>query len=123
MQLAEASEFDIERLESYLLSYFPEELVTRFESAIKQHPLALDIAQAMFTNLVLGDAGCTFVTEMMTQTGHSCRAIIDSYLRAATLLNSSNLKSAIQSVEFDLESTIEYLIRLQVEQALERSTG
>ena len=48
-RLADASEFDIERLEHYLLSYFPEELVSRFEDAIKQHPLALDIAQAMFT--------------------------------------------------------------------------
>lgn len=122
-RLAEASEFNVERLEQYLLSYFPDELVERFEDAIKQHPLALDIAQAVFTNLVLGDAGCTFITEMMTQTGHSCRSIIDSYLRAAELLNSTGLKQSIPDVEFELESTIEYLIRLQIEQALERSTG
>lgn len=122
-RLAEASEFNVERLEQYLLDYFPADLVSQFENAIREHPLALDIAQAMFTNLVLGDAGCTFTTEMVTQTGHSCRTIIDSYLRATKLLASHALKAAIDSVEFELDSTIEYLIRLQVEHALERTTG
>jgi glutamate dehydrogenase len=121
--LATSPEFSIERLSKYLLAYFPDALVTEFKDDILNHPLGLDIAHAMFTNAVLGDAGCSWLTEMVTQTGEEPANILTAYIEASNLLSTIALKKAITDVEATLESTIEYLIRLQIEQALERATG
>ena len=121
--LAEGSQFDLERLESYLIDYFPESVIKKHRKDVLNHPLGLNIARTMLTNRVIGDAGATLLSEIFVQTGRQPGEIISAYLQASELLSTTELKAQINDIEQDLKSETEYSARLIIENAVEGVTN
>ena len=121
--LAEGSQFDLERLESYLIDYFPESVIKKHRKDVLNHPLGLNIARTMLTNRVIGDAGATWLSEIFDQTGRQPGEIISAYLQASELLSTTELKAQINGIEQDLKSETEYSARLIIENAVEGVTN
>ena len=119
----ESAHFDLTRLESYLLSYFPASIVERFEADIRSHPLALSIARTMLSNQLVGDAGSTWLSELVVRTGRKSADIIAAYLDATTLLCAPEIKRTLSEVEAQLDSKTEYTVRLALEAAIEGVTN
>ena len=121
-ELVEIGSFDLQRLQGYLLAYFPQRVVERFERDILEHPLAINMARTMLTNELVGDTGSTWLAELTQRTGRSTEDILDAYLTATKLTGASALKRELTATEAKIDNEVEYRLRLLVEDAVEEVT-
>lgn len=118
--LAAGNRFRGERVDEHLLRYFEPELIEKFRDDVLNHPLRDDIAQMMIVNQIVGDGGASIVSELIMQSGATTEDVAEAYLEASRLLNATQLKKELDRLESELVVTIEYRIRLSLDQAIER---
>jgi glutamate dehydrogenase len=118
-ELAQMNEFDQEKLSEHLSSYFPKYIVERFYDATRAHPLGRHIAQAVFTNTLIADAGCTLLSEAKVLLGSPTIDFLNAYTQAISLLDAPELKGRVAQIESELSATQEYSIRLLIEDSVE----
>jgi glutamate dehydrogenase len=113
------AQFPLESLTQYLFRYFPPSLTERFSDDIRNHPLAINMARTVLVNSIIGDAGASWLSETAIMTGRSTAEILMAYFGASALLDARHLKLQIDQLEPHIDATMEYKLRLRVEDALE----
>ncbi len=78
-------------------NYFPSPLVSRFGDAVKQHPLANDIAINQLANDLINRVGFTFFFRQAESTGASVADVIKAYIVVCQVLDIKTLWQQIES--------------------------
>ncbi len=86
-------------LQTYLLSYFPLALRTRFQAELLAHPLANNIVATQVANTLVDIMGITFVHRMCTNYSAQPSAVLKCALAAEMLLDARQVRSKL--VSFD----------------------
>lgn len=120
VELAKDAALTRDELTDDLLAYFPELLHKKHLADIHEHPLGADIGRTILTNIVLGDAGSAWLSEITLRTGRTTADIIRAHLAAAKLLNAHAMKAQIRDIENIVAVDVEYRLRLAIEDALEK---
>jgi glutamate dehydrogenase len=121
---------DQESAQVFLNQYFPEKLLKRHKSQIKNHPLKREIIATMITNRVVDQAGCAFLNTLVRQAGATLIQGVTAYLVFDEVLNGAAVREQISAVDNKmpaerqyellngLENTLAGLCRQVVEQGL-----
>lgn len=89
---------DEPHFQSYLFSYFPKALQTRYPESIRTHPLRREIIATQFTNAVVDLLGISFVHRILQETASSPAQTVRAGLLALGLLKGQSLvKRILQS--------------------------
>ncbi len=75
--------------ESLLTSYFPSEIVKRYESLILAHPLRRQLVSTIVANEMLNSQGVTFVSRLEAETGAGAAEIVRAYRTARGVVGAS----------------------------------
>ena len=75
----------------------------------------------MLTNTIVNDTGASWISDMLLQTGGNTVDILRSHLYASKIIEMNHVKEKLFEIEANLDPTIEYLIRMQIEHALNRT--
>ncbi len=86
-------------LHTYLLSYFPQVLRTRFQAELIAHPLATNIVATQVANTLVNLMGITFVHRMCTNYSAQPSAVLKCALAAEMLLNARQTRQALQGYD------------------------
>ena len=70
---------DDEYLVNDLVAYFPEEIATRFEDLLVDHPLRRELIATVVSNDVVNSVGATFVSRMAARSGNTISEIVKAY--------------------------------------------
>ncbi len=70
---------DDEYLVNDLSSYFPEEIASRYEDLLLDHPLRRELIATMVANDLVNSVGATFVSRMAARSGNSVAEIVKGY--------------------------------------------
>jgi glutamate dehydrogenase len=101
-----------------LLDYFPEALRERFRKDLPLHPLAREIAATVITNLVVNQAGSTFVNRLARRTGAAPVKIVESYLFFDRILGGYELRRQVFDLDNQMSSDSQQELLLRLEEAL-----
>ncbi len=119
-ELAKEGRLLLDVLSNELAAYFPPVIVEKLSSAVREHPLGINIARTILVNGVVGDAGASWLAETTLRTGQSASDILVSYAKATKLLNAVALKRQVTAAEVKLSTDVEYRMRLAIEDAIEK---
>ena len=87
--------------------YFPSQLVSRFGEAVKQHPLANDIAINQLANDLVNRVGFTFFFRQAESTGASVTDVVKAYIVVCQVLGIKSLWQQIESHSPRLPADVE----------------
>ena len=103
--------------ERYLHAYFPPALSNTFKSHFVNHPLANQIKATMISNLIVNQAGCSFLSRQ--ESGRSnILGFVNSYLTFDQVLKANELRLAIAELDNQVAADIQYQLLLHLEQTL-----
>ena len=71
------------------MSYFPREIVDRFEPLIMTHPLRRQLVSTIVANEMLNSQGVTFVSRLEAETGAAAAEIVRAYRAARGVVGAS----------------------------------
>lgn len=103
-------------------NYFPSSLHKRYAKTIEKHDLRREIALTRLSNRIVDHAGCTFFTEMATDTGASARQTFKAYSLLTRAADLWVFKDAIWNLGWSVEIEVIYEALLRVESALRLGT-
>ncbi len=103
----------------YLVNYFPQLLQDRFADHLVKHPLASEIAATVLTNVMINQAGCTFIHRLTAETGASTVEIVSAYLTFDLLLDGGALRRQIAALDNRLPPVEQYGLLHRLESCLE----
>ena len=99
---------DEPHFQHYLIAYFPEVLQTRFQDAIRTHPLRREIIATQFTNTVVDILGITFVHRSIRDTAATAVEVIRAALIALEILDVHDFLERIFELDQHLSSAAQY---------------
>ncbi|MGI8517006.1 MAG: hypothetical protein ACR2ME_01490, partial [Acidimicrobiia bacterium] len=70
---------DDEYLVNDLSAYFPEEIASRYEGLLLEHPLRRELIATMVSNDLVNSVGATFVSRMAARSGNPVAEIVKAY--------------------------------------------
>jgi len=121
-ELLEDPAVEMEGLMPAVHNYFPDSLRKRFSNVIEGHDLRLEIALTRLTNRIVDHAGCTFFTEMASDTGASPRQTFKAYSLLSRSADLWHFKGALWELGWSLDIELIYESLLRVEAALRFGT-
>jgi len=107
-------------VESYLLAYFPADVVARYPAAVRAHRLRREIIAAEVANALVDHMGVTFVSRIVHDTGAAVVGVLRAWAVGWRLGGGDALAAAIaaSAAAVDVESAC----RLALEASAERVT-
>lgn len=106
--------------EHYLYKYFPKSLYPFFESYVLAHPLKDHIIATVAANIIIDNAGVTFLADFEEIGKERFLIKIKSYLLLYTLLSISKVKREFYAKELELKKEL-YPKLLEIEHSIEFS--
>lgn len=106
--------------EHYLYKYFPKSLYPIFESYVLAHPLRDHIIATVAANIIIDNAGVTFLADFEEIGKERFLVKIKSYLLLYTLLSISKVKKEFYEKELELKKDL-YPKLLEIERSIEFS--
>ncbi len=107
-------------LEHYLYKYFPKVLYPSLEKEVLSHPLRDQIIATMIANLVIDNAGATFLADFEALGEEKFLLKVRSYLMLNVLLSVSKVKKEFYDKELELTTKL-YPKLLEIERSLDFS--
>lgn len=101
----------------YLKAYFPAVLAARFEAHLHDHPLAHQIKATVISNLIINQAGCSFLGQDDGENGRILE-FVNAYLSFDQVLRAHEIRQAIHALDNRIEADTQYRLLLQLEQTL-----
>lgn len=108
--------------DTYLLTEFPKPLLDKYLPQIKQHSLRREIVATQLCKSMTDRMGINFVERLQRETGASIAFIIRSYVIAESIFNLEDLWSQITSLDFKVDTQIQYRMMLQIYYLIRRAT-
>jgi glutamate dehydrogenase len=109
---------DLEPAQLFLKSYFPGKIQKRYSVQIKNHPLRREIIATMITNMVVDQAGCTFLNTLVRQAGATIIQGVTAYLVFDEVLDGTAIRRQVASADNKMTSARQYELLLSLEKAL-----
>ncbi|WP_424360292.1 NAD-glutamate dehydrogenase domain-containing protein [Methylocystis parvus] len=102
-------------IDSFLLSYFPASIRTRYNDRIKTHPLAREISATVICNLIVDQAGAGFLLFGDPTVPEALFDAARAYLFFNEVLEGDRWRKAVRSSDGRIGSAtqIEYLLQLE----------
>ena len=104
-------------LEHYLYKYFPKALYPSLEKEVLSHPLRPQIIATMVANLIIDNAGVTFLADFEALGKEKFLLKVRSYLMLSVLLSISKVKKEFYDKELELGTRL-YPKLLEIERSL-----
>ncbi len=103
----------------YLLSYFPQKIVTEFRNFILKHQLRREIVSTCIANDVVNRMGCIFINNLVEKTGIKVYEAVNLYIIVNHLYDLSSLWRKID----ELDEKIDVNSYLQVVRSVQKFIG
>ncbi|UTC24935.1 NAD-glutamate dehydrogenase [Candidatus Comchoanobacter bicostacola] len=115
--LIEKIEFEDSQItKDILVSYFPGYIQSKYEGFIYKHPLQNQIFKTQLVNLLVGEMGLLFVSQMIDECGCLPKDVVIAYLVARRILNVSGLFDEVYQLK-----KIGYKVKLEISSSIKRS--
>ena len=95
-------------LSKILDSAFPESLQKNYAQAMAKHSLRREIIATQLSNMVVNEAGISFVWNLQNETGSSVAEIIRAFVVADRIFGASELRILIESFDFKIPLAAQY---------------
>ncbi len=92
--------------ESLLTSYFPVEIVDRFEVLILAHPLRRQLVSTIVANEMLNSQGITFVSRIEAETGAGAAEIVRAYRTARGVVGASTRWREVENLAGSVDAEV-----------------
>lgn len=102
----------------YLQAYFPAAFCELYKTHLASHPLANEIKATIISNKIINQVGCEFLSTDDNVENGSSLAYINSYLTFEQVLQASDLRQNICSLDNIISADKQYELLLQIEQTL-----
>ena len=105
---------------TFLRDYFPEKIRTQFLGQLESHPLAREIIATVMNNIVIDQAGSSFILSTVERTGADAADVARTYLVYDAALECQHLRDAVFALDNILSTDQQYRLLLQIEETLAR---
>ncbi|WP_339045328.1 NAD-glutamate dehydrogenase [Candidatus Mesenet endosymbiont of Agriotes lineatus] len=95
--------------QSYLLSYFPERMVSKFTSYILRHQLRREIISTCITNEIISRMGCTYVNYLIENSAITACEAVSIYITITYLYDLKELWKSVDVLDSIIDVNL-YLI-------------
>ncbi len=101
--------------EVYLLSYFPQKMISQFKDYILKHQLSREIISTCIANNIVNRMGCVFINNLVENAGISMNEAVNIYIVINRLYNLDTLWNEIDELDgkIDIDSYLEIVKNVQ----------
>ena len=100
----------------YLDSYFPEQIVAKFQALLHDHPLAKEIKATVISNKIINQAGCSFLS-LDAENSQIIQAA-GCYLTFDQALDADCFRQSVYSLDNIIASNVQYQLLILLENCL-----
>ncbi|MDP4015005.1 MAG: NAD-glutamate dehydrogenase [Candidatus Nanopelagicales bacterium] len=120
--LADSDMSSDSRLGLAIERYFPHELVKRFGSKLKSHPLAAQIVNAQIVNEMVNRGGISFATRLAEETSASPLEVVRGFAFSRSVFDLPQVWGRIQALDDKVPADIQDGMFLEARRLLDRGT-
>ncbi len=106
----------------YLLTEFPKPLRENYLPQIEKHSLRREIVATQLCKAITDRMGINFVERLQRETGAATMFIVRAFVVAAEIYHMEDLWHQITSLDYKVETTIQYRMMLQIYYLIRRAT-
>lgn len=106
----------------FIENAIPHTLVKKFETELQQHRLKREIIATQLTNQIVNEMGTTFIFRIHAETGAEIGDIAKAYAVSAAVFDSKELHCLIDSLDFKIDSKIQFELLHYVRNLMNLST-
>jgi glutamate dehydrogenase len=101
--------------EEYLLSYFPQKMISEFKDYILKHQLNREIISTCIANDIVNRMGCVFINNLVENAGVKMNEAVKIYILVNRLYNLGTLWNEIDELDgkIDIDSYLEIVKNVQ----------
>jgi glutamate dehydrogenase len=101
---------------------FPTEISRQYRQAMLNHSLRREIVATQLSNAIVNYMGITFVNRVQEETGATIAAIVRAYTIASEVFNAHGLWQAIEALDYQISSDVQYQMMQAVTRLVRRAT-
>jgi glutamate dehydrogenase len=101
---------------------FPKVLVNKFGDAVANHPLKKEIIATQIANDIFNHMGISYLDRMQQSTGVTHADIAKSYIATKEIFALSTIWSAIEALDYKVNSDLQYHMMLRVSRLARRAS-
>lgn len=109
-------------LANYVKRAFPSLVVEKYDEFLEHHHLYREIIATQISNDIVADMGITFVYQMQDETAAPVSAIVRAWACAKTIFNVRESHQHIESLDYKVDTCVQYEMILQGMGLLRRAT-
>ncbi len=103
--------------------YFPAPMRKKYESILRNHPLAREIVATMICNSVINRMGPVFTLRMMEETGADAAKIARAYTIAREIFGVREDWVDIEALDNQVPASVQYSMMFQITRLLRHASG
>ncbi|NNM58475.1 MAG: NAD-glutamate dehydrogenase [Legionellales bacterium] len=100
---------------------FPTEINKNYREQMLNHSLRREILATQMSNFIINYMGITFIDRIVEETGASIDSIIRSYIIAQEVFQAHNLWEAIEELDYQIDTNVQYEMMQNVTRLLRRA--
>jgi glutamate dehydrogenase len=104
--------------DSYLLGYFPRQVVSRFQKQVLNHPLAKQIKATVISSQIVNHAGCGFLHVGIDEENSVMIDAVSCYLTFDQMLKADSVRKAVFSLDNQISTDEQYALLMILENSL-----
>ncbi len=105
-------------LQKFVTRYFPQAINDFFTAHVYGHPLAKEITATVLCNIIIGQAGCTFLAWIEEVNNTVTTDLIAAYLLFDEILTGEKLRAQISALDNLISASEQYTLLLRLEDTL-----
>jgi glutamate dehydrogenase len=105
-------------LQEFIANYFPKAITDQFANHIYDHPLKKEITATALCNIIINQAGCTFITWVEELRDTAITNSVAAYLIFDKVLAGNNLRAQIYGLDNAIPTSRQYSLLLRIEDTL-----
>ncbi|AWW39288.1 NAD-glutamate dehydrogenase [Streptomyces sp. AS58] len=109
-------------LRGLLYAYFPSALREQFAEHVDNHPLRREITTTVLVNDTVNTGGTTYLHRLREETGASLEEIVRAQTAARAIFRSAQVWDGVETLDNEVEATLQTRIRLHSRRLVERGT-
>ena len=110
-------------LSAELITYFPEQMQTRFTDCMQSHPLRREIISTQITNSLVNRMGGTFVMRLQDMTGTSAAEVARCYTAIRVIFHIRDYWRDIELLEDRISATVQIEMLVAIRQLQGQATA
>jgi len=114
---------DSDLLKQEYIQYYPKTIITNYSKYFEEHKLKNEITATVAVNKAVNQAGIPFFIELHKSTGQPYAKLIERYLFADKLLETSEIRKKIEALDLKIDAKIQYAMLIEIEKTLKVATN